>query len=347
MYRLCKKAKMTIRMTPTQRAELHKVAKNAPESGKFNGFSFKLLPKLDGAHELDEERIAATKGLASVIFPEFPEITFTLYQQLLVKLGHIYGCRVVVKGSSALALYFMGTAMQERFPFSDVDIVIYADKKHKSQIKMIVGQTIAKHKQTIDRMFFTGGGYDTDLFRERFAQKHIEHYGHLSPLASIDARNDSSSYSYYITNATDPTKVVKIIEPHFDFAEKIPLDKTPLFCSVNDTLGDIDLYRMKWGMRSESGKFVQADFIDIIVDCSDCPVIKGVHEFQRVDRFGYVIYIPTIKSMMFDLEQLIPVLESKRVDRQAKFDMLTMIQMFENHSSLFKIGIMKQINGNA
>jgi hypothetical protein len=306
---------MTIRMNPTQRAELHETAKSAVESGKHEGFSYKVMPKVNDALEISDARQAATTKLASVIFPDFAELVISFYHELVYRLNHMVDCRVLIKGSNALAILFMNDIENyKHFQFSDTDIVVYCSPENKDLVCTVIGQIIAKHKQQMDQTFFK---QNESEFGKQFARKHIELFGDSSPFSSIEQRNVSSSYSYYITKSTaDPEKIVKIIEPHFTRAERIPLNKTPIFCSVNDTLDGVDLYRLRWGIK-ENEKMIHADFIDVIVDYT-----SAIPQLQTIFRFGTFINIPDDDYLIKDLEMIVPILESKKESRMQKLKIL-------------------------
>ncbi|NBU80011.1 MAG: hypothetical protein EBS50_13240, partial [Sphingomonadaceae bacterium] len=204
--------------------------------------------------------------------------------------------RVVLKGNTAISL------QRTNFAFSDIDIGVYINPKMDktsfdkiyNDVKIVCGQVIAKHKQMIDRTFFRPReGGETLLNEENnqiFQDMHIKAMSEIGVTSCFLERNKSSNNSIYITKSDIPDKVVRINMPHYEHAEKIPLDFSPISCSINDTIRnvsddkitDFSLFRIKWGnivhddesdessesshaSASSKSKRLVNDFIDITV----------------------------------------------------------------------------------
>lgn len=268
---------MVGKCTPEQLCELIDTATHSTEEkGKVNECFFKLLEKKEGASEVSETRQNISDALGKLIYSgngKYSEISLCVFQQLYKKLAW-YGTdcvKIFIKGKNAIALQLDG------FDFSDLDIGIYINPslpKNRfdeiyGEVNTVCGQVIAKHKQLLDRTFFrtregVPGIFDNDTKAE-FEKEHIVAFNSVdvtSCFVSSDFRNISSASSIMITDSlVCDSRVVRIELPHFKHAERIPLDRTPIFCSVNDTiikqfddgrLCNIKLYRIKWGAVVES-----------------------------------------------------------------------------------------------
>jgi len=293
---------MVGKCNPEQRVELLAAAKSCTEkSGKVHDCYFKVMDLMGGAMEISKERQDMTNVLGNMVYGnngEFSAVSLSCFNELYRRLAW-YGqetVKVVIKGNNAIAFQMPG------IPFSDLDIVVYINPtlakdvfdKVYADVSVVCGQVISKHKQMIDRTFFrTRDGADTLFdasYKEAFVKTHVTEFdkvGATSCFISDDIRNASSSNSIYITaSEVTPEKVVRIDMPHYDRAERVPLDFTPVFCSINDTIykksetdrvSHLALYRIKWGSlyevtssdsASESGgsttaSRMAADFIDI------------------------------------------------------------------------------------
>lgn len=279
---------MVGKCTPEELDELVDTAtRSVEEKGKIHECYYKLLDKIEGASEVSETRQNITDALGKLIYSEngkYCKMSLQVFQELYKKLSW-YGPKCVklfIKGKNAIALQLDG------FDFSDLDIGIYINPdmskenfdKIYSEVNVVCGQVIAKHKQNLDRTFFrtregVPGLFDNDLKIE-FEEKHIEAFKFVdvtSCFVSSDIRNFASASSIMLTDSVEyKDRVVRIELPHFKNAERIPLDRTPIFCSVNDTICkvfddgrkcNINLYRIKLGAIVESESSGDSD------DCTE------------------------------------------------------------------------------
>lgn len=351
--------------TPEERKEIHEQALNSEENGSLHEISWKIFPKVTKPMEIQDDQLVATNALAKLIYTNqsYASIGLDLYKALLQKIRMYYGAdevAVLVKGSSALAFYFMGMDdMKDVFPFSDLDISIYINPVNperfvriRHHISMIVGQTFAKHKQCLDRTFFrtTGnvqGALDIDV--QEFMDDHIEAFddhGMTSPFVNSQVRNKSSNHSFSILQSNKcPDSVVRIDEPHFSYAEKIPLYKTPIFCSINNTINtDIDgrknhfdLYRMKWGALGTRNGPIGIDFIDCVIpdiDDSDLKdfISKGGFEYSKfttcIMRYGYAVHVPKLEHCYNDLWNTLNLYDCPDCKKKSRENKLNKLKEF-------------------
>lgn len=185
---------------------------------------------------------------------------------------------VFVKGSNAYAMYVrdMGCdpVLSEEFGFSDLDIMVCINPslsedvfaRIKADVRTIVLQCISQHKRMLDHALFLTNPNDSihstcpvdHVMVAAFKQRHItlmQEAGFISPFASMDARNTTSRNSFAILPVlTDTAKNVHIELPHFDRCERIPLRRTPLYASYNETIKfeaadgsnrEFELYRLR------------------------------------------------------------------------------------------------------
>ena len=308
---------MVTKCNPEQREELLAAAKATTEKyGKLHDCHFKLMDVVTGAQEVSKDRQDMTQALGNVIYGNggvFSGVSLACFHELyrrMYKFGS-ENVKVVIKGANAIAFQCKDV------PFSDLDIIVYINPSMSAEdfqavykeVSVICGQVISKHKQMLDRTFFRPReGMDTffnEVGQEAFKTSHIlemNKAGMTSCFVSSEIRNASSANSIYITKSLAcEDKVVRIDMPHYEKAERLPLDHTPVFCSINDTIRkkdtetgritDLTLFRIKWGSiievdttddslseSSESGgttaSRIAADFVDITVLNQDDSELK-------------------------------------------------------------------------
>ena len=344
-----------VRLSPQERKHVHDVAKHSETNGNIYNCNYKIYPKQQHVAEIDDGKVLAAMQLASLIYcNEYARFALDFFNDLRSKLQTYYPVNHVIpliKGSTALALYFKDDEMlSKQFPFSDIDIIIKINPKLpnfkyiRNHVKVLVGQTMAQHKKNLDKLLFKSyhsqGKYDNYINPTVFKEKHISTFKDIdivSPFMDDTIRNSCSYTSFYLTNSSVmKDKVVKIDEQHFEHAEKIPLDRTPIFCSINDTIHNVtngkttkfDLFRMKWNMIDcESGSKIAVDFIDCIIpDIEDSELSNFMLESTMyIQRFGYTVYIPTLETLAQDLWNMIYVYDcpdSKKNMRLIKLETL-------------------------
>ncbi|KAG1678787.1 hypothetical protein FOA52_012827 [Chlamydomonas sp. UWO 241] len=369
---------MTTRATPEQRMQLHRAALYSEETkrGFVNNLQYEVLPKLSSFVERDDADAkharTATSILAKIIYPENGDATFVHLQlRIFTEIRNALAqeinngmVEVFIKGSAPVTMY-----LGEQFD-SDLDIAVYInpalpktqfDWMH-ANVQVIVGQVFASHKQLIDRTFFISRDtitrdqwlLDADA-REAFRQRCIEGFGAaglMSPLESDVARNLASSFSFSIKESLAQTdKVVRITEPHFDYAQKFPLHRSPIMCTVNTTVNFVnrdfrmhfDITRMKWMFLAPSDteagyKRLGAEFVDCVVPHQDDTEllefwearVKSASEpesepVRRVAWFGKEVVIPTCAECMMNIWKMLfryDSPEAKHAARMAKYTRL-------------------------
>jgi predicted nucleotidyltransferase len=282
--------------TPAMRESfITRAVESTKEKGSNGQYWFNVLPKITRPDEENPKKAVATRVLMNTIFanPQYRIIALKIYDILVTKMVQHPFVReyfnkdivVVLKGGTAYT-YVVGDS-NELFPYSDLDVIIYINPylsnemfyNLKETVKTIVLQTISQYKRAIDNMFFSGRerADDDPTMREWFLSGEViknfkndlktammaqskEFNGILaSPFENLEYRNMASRYSCVITKSrASPDSVVRVEIPHFNSCERIPLKKSPLFCSVNTTIdfnrsknpdtflkGSFDLYRLR------------------------------------------------------------------------------------------------------
>ena len=273
--------------------------------------------------EMDMKRSLVTDIFAKTIYtknPSYRKLSLSFYYMLVerIRINYKIGqylwrdIMVVIKGANA---YSYLTKDADLFPFSDLDVMIYINPalddelfdEIKREMRIVLLQSISQYKRLLDNMFFTNGpnSYkESTMYKEmklltddeimEFKQDYKEEIEKLnnepnrmllSPFEDDDIRNDCSRFSSIYTKSIKHTECVAMIEvPHFDKAENIPLKKSPIFCSYNETInfdrgtsglkGQFDLYRIRFNNLlvdfDENIKFIKkqkitSDFIDISI----------------------------------------------------------------------------------
>lgn len=240
----------------------------AVTSQQFKGvcgpYVYKAIPKLVGnLNEQDDPRKSrATDALADVIYnsnPVYRSISLALYSLILDSVNnnaflrlHMNNFRVVVKGGNAYAMLVPNC---KDLPYSDLDIVIMINPnlpdalydQLRNTLRILTLQCLSRHKKMLDNMFFSENPdpelkykYMNDENIEQFKQEHIiamESIGLISPFVDHETRNLCSRNSFLLTQSkVHGDKIMKIETPHFEMCDRIPLRKSPLFCSFNDTI---------------------------------------------------------------------------------------------------------------
>jgi hypothetical protein len=358
-------------ITPDQRLEQHNEALNSKTSGAMFGLQWKIYPKITKPMEIDDDKSAAASAMASIVYskPAYAPLSLGIYDELVNKIRFYYSesmVSVIVKGGNALAFYFMGMDdMNETFPFSDLDIVVYVNpdignmfKQVHRHVSVIAGQVFGKHKQAIDRAFFRTNGTSTafpTIDKDEFIAAHINAFESrdlISPFVSDEIRNASSFHSFSILPSLgNDDSVVKISEGHFDFAEKIPLYKTPIACSINKTIDNVcgdrkikfDLVRMKWGAIGSRNGSIALDFVDCIIprmgdsDLEEFAKRGGfgtssnIKPIVTINRLNYSITIPSLLECYNDLWKLINVFEAPESKRAIREEKLSKLSNFINN----------------
>lgn len=354
-----------VKCTPEQRAELVSLAKNSDEMhGTLHDCRYKVMEQQNGVVEVDILRQNLTNITGEMIYAnkgQFAALSLACYNELYKKLSW-YGPEIVkvfIKGGNAIALQC------PLFDFSDLDIGIYINPSLNkndfdeiyNDIAVICGQIISKHKQNIDRLFFRQrenafvllSDKDTDAFKECHKNR-LNTEGYTS---SFTERNAASSNSIFITGSDHyDDKVVRIDMPHYENAERIPLEYTPIHCSINDTIfnmyedgriSSFDLFRIKWGNviendENEYKKRIFADFIDISLLRQDDSELQdffergGFYQKSRLTSFviwnGWKLTCASLEECIVNLHKSIYLFDCPEAKKHKKMETIELIEFY-------------------
>lgn len=351
--------------TPEDRHDWIKQAVNSTsQGGSCDGYDFNVLPKIGAQMQQDDDVAKATENLANIIYKKnqkYRPISLGFYVMLLEKIknnkfiGHYLWRKIIVliKGSTAQSLL----VPEADLSCTDLDITIFIDpycdpsvfQEIKSSLHIILVQTMSQYKKTLDNMLFLDNpnvnvqplwGMERETI-DNFKKDHIaamEEVGLISPFVSNQVRNNCSRNSIVLLDsAVIENSVVRVEVPHFNACEKIPLRRTPIFCSYNDTIHnqdrDFNLYRLKFNCLKEKNHRVAADFIDINVLSQNDPELIDFWTHGRFvnvyDKYSDIwVCVPDLVSTLRDLWKLLNVYEcppQKREKRQKKYDLLLSI----------------------
>jgi hypothetical protein len=269
--------------------------------------------------------------------------------------------------------------MPAEFPFSDLDIIIYINPFLDAQTfdslqatcNIVLLQTLSQYKRTIDHMLFLNRPIEGQLFDAEtiaaFKEDLNKNFKNItlpdgaefvSPFENEEVRNFCSRNSFLLVNsAKKEDSVVKIEVPHFDRCERIPLRKTPLFCSHNKTIdfvrdnaesqGHFDLYRLRFNTkyieRDENGAVVveervAADFIDVSIASKDDAELLDFWKRGRClnvfDPYaGVWLMMPDIQSCINDLYKMLYVYECPEGKKQKRLQKYNVLKSILNASS--------------
>lgn len=376
--------------TPEDRNTFIDRAVNSKDAkGNWRGFYFNVLPKLDGqsADANDGLRSKLTDTLARVIYetPAFKSISLRFFVELQhkimahPKLNFHMGRDIVVMIKGGNSYNFLVPKMMKEFPMSDLDIAVYINpflEKHvfeaiKADVEIIVRQTMSQYKRSIDAMFFINNTNNTnslpledaiiadfkEALNEAITQINDDEGGEfISPFLSNEIRNTCSRHSFLITNSNfHENHVVKVDLPHFDKCERIPLRRTPLFCSFNESIdfdrdeaatkrGTFNLYRLRLNFmhvtvtsdadsnhpdddkNAIKTERIAADFIDVTVPNQQDAELINFWNYGRATMLydvdtGYWLVLPDLRTSIAELDRILTEYEcpaQKREKRERK-----------------------------
>lgn len=343
-------------------------------SGSRGPYRYKAFPRLTELEEEDPKRTFVTKTLAETLWQGgYKLIPLKFYSMFIQKLSLNPFTRrfsqqvvILIKGSNAYK-YLLGDDFANDFRFSDMDIVVQINPHLPTQlfndlyaeVKVIISQTISQYKRLLDEAFCykptsrASGFFDPEMasaFKADY-QKGLDKATEgtfSSPFATNEIRNKCSRHSFILV-ARETDGIVKVDIPHFPFCERIPLKRTPIYVTDNNTLvfkrdgegkikGNFELYRVRinnlWSEGSSEGySKVAADFIDISISCQDDAELLDFWDTQKYIKIYEPlieawISVPDITSCIRDLYKMLFVYEcpeSKREKRQKKYDILRKI----------------------
>lgn len=317
-----------------------------------------------------DDALKATDALANVLYkkdPRYRILSLGFYINLMERVRtnqyvgpHLWrNLLILVKGSNAQSMLVPHLDLG----FSDMDIIIYINpfctpelfESIRKSMHIILVQMISQYKKTLDHMLFLSNpneivrnvwGIPLEVI-EQFKLDHIakmESVGMVSVFEDNKVRNMASRNSIVLMDSiAQKDMVVRIEVPHFNMCEKIPLRKTPIFCSYNETIHDgeknrdFNLYRLKFNSMVENdgdnGKMhrVQADFIDITIPLQTDAELRDNWLYGRFTTVydsacNYFITVPDLATCVYDLYKMLNVYECpehKREKREAKYQLLT------------------------
>jgi hypothetical protein len=366
------------------REEFFQKAINSEDLKGHKGmYHFNVFPKGVAIDIENSRQSLLTKTIAQTIYeknPLYRKISLGFYEVLVQKLsGNSYtgahlgtNIMVLMKGSNVYP-YITYEKFKEDFQFSDMDIIIYINPylakeffdELENAVKITVLQTLSQYKRTLDQTFFLKQGNHQGILDDETIESFKEDYSNalkkivlpnngefLSPFDSDEVRNSCSRNSCILTNSkVDNDMIVRVEVPHYNRCERIPLRRTPLISSYNETIefsrsaddktlnGHFDLYRIRlnnlYVEKDEDGKIivqekVTADLIDVsIVKQNDVELLDFWNKGRCLsvyDKYANIwLMVPDIISCIDDLYKMLNVYEcpdSKKSKRQQKYNRL-------------------------
>jgi hypothetical protein len=325
----------------------------------------------------DPRRTTATRIFSEAMHAHAKRLALGAYHHLVQKLrsNPVIGSRifhdvvVMLKGSNA-HLYYNNRVVDETFNVSDSDIVVcilntlppdvFAMIKH--QVEISVRQTLSQYKRLLDQMLFLADASvpdepDVATFKKEFtsaveAVKTLDNGEDLegefiSPFRDTESRNKCSRYSFLITNSKVSANKVLVHVPHYDQCERIPLRKTPMFTSVNNSLdfernanatgckGKFTLHRMKMNIihRRPDGydDKVPIDFLDISVPDRDDEELKhfweqGMYVSVFEPTMNLWVAIPDLPTCISELQRILDDYDSTEPKREKRMRKLAALR---------------------
>lgn len=272
----------------------------AVNSTAFKGYrgpyQYCLIPKNNGiADQDDPSRSIVTDALADVVYnsdASYRSMSIGIYDLIVQRIMYNPFLReffmrdilVLIKGGNA---YSFLVPNNPELPFSDLDIVIMINPalpkqlfdQIRSSLRITVFQCLSQHKRTLDNMLFSEHADNEFKYKwmsedkiEMFKMEHItamQAAGFVSPFESKTVRNFCSRNSFMLKNSNNfDDKIVRVETPHFEQCDRIPLRKSPIFCSHNSTISfakdgytrNFELFRMRFNnMRSQATGQIAAE----------------------------------------------------------------------------------------
>jgi hypothetical protein len=339
---------------------------------------YKKMPKIHDMDVFDIKKSMISDVLANVLYADgsiYRAVPFHFYEKLCTRLASDrntmdhFNKNIIplVKGNMSYSIL-----TEEKYPdifkHSDFDIVICINPNLpdtdfnylQHSVHIIMNQVVSQYKRTLDHMFFgkrleidNSFMCDEDIegFKKSYetmideVNKKKELNGKfISPFVeNHEQRNFCSKFSFIITDTVKEDKVVMCEIPHFAQCDRIPLKKTPLYVSYNDSIdfnrakedgesivGSFDLYRIKINHMfisfssndEENMKKVSADFIDISIpkktDAELINFFKNNKALVMCEKITNVwVYVPDLLYSIKEIERMINLYKSQE-DKVAK-----------------------------
>jgi len=369
----------------TRNAFIREAVMSEKNRGGKGPYSFKVFPKTGGEAQEDARRSSVTEVLSGTFYmPQNKKIVMKLYYELCQKLaihpyiGHEFNQNfvVILKGSNAhMYLAEMYGIKDDVFKNSDTDMCVAINpflpkeifQNIKFQVEIAVKQVLSQYKRAFDHQFFLHRPLESDMFDPDLADGFMKYFNSKlsrlsaeyentifsSPFECDEMRNKCSRNSFLIVNSKSQNdSVVRVEVPHFDKCERIPMRKTPLFCSFNETIdfkrdgvdkvGKFNLYRLKLNVLAQrfdeegvvdNEDMIPADLVDISVpDYGDAELINFWNSGRSLNVFdkdvGFWVTIPDITTVISELKRILEDYEScdsKKEKRAKKLALLSQV----------------------
>lgn len=228
---------------------------------------------MDEYERCDSYRSFATSCLSQAVYESYPihkRIALGFYETLISRIdknsflalmfrkGNFL---VLIKGNNAHKMLLKHALEIEDFEYTDLDIALYInpylDEELFEQIKkslvILTSQVMSRYKKDLDALMFRDGEdactdecildkSSAEEFKEYYTslitsyEEEEEGYDMLSPFQGNKIRNLCSERSYMtLDSETDADYIVCVEVPHLPMCEFIPLAKSPLVLSYNNT----------------------------------------------------------------------------------------------------------------
>lgn len=258
--------------TPVEREEwITEVVNSTEERNVRNGYMSNLMMKQsDSMNDVeDPRRTFVTSCLAETLYGNHPlikRLSLCFYKSLMLKIEQnaflklMYNRRnfvAMIKGSNAYKILLRH--VPHDIEHSDLDIVMFINpyleddlfEQIRSSLVILVSQVMSRYKKDLDATLFTfEEKIEESILRKQFVNEFKESYRTLinskntekefkilTPFESKKVRNFCSKRSFIIVNSKSMEEhVVRVEIPHMNKCEFIPLKKTPLVFSYNNTI---------------------------------------------------------------------------------------------------------------
>lgn len=359
--------------TPQERNEWVQYAKTTElQKDNRRGYTFyKMKKNINASDNEDIKRTFVTSCLSKAIYnstnPYTKRLAYCFYKLLMQKVcnnSFLYSMYkknlfiIIVKGSNAYKLLLKNLATD--IEYSDLDIVVFINPNiedtlyssiHSSLI-ILISQALSKYKKDLDALLFNNVSnvdaitilnkdtieqFKTD-YKALLSEYNLDNGIFISPFENEQLRNECSRRSFIIEETDADETVVKIEIPHMNMCECIPLKKSPLVLSYNNTIsfnrdldglhkGSFELLRLRLnnlyctnGVTSDF-KVVPSDFIDVSIPAKDDAVsidFWNTNAFRRCyevyDKFvDTYIMIPNLNQCIQDLSNILYVYNNGQV----------------------------------
>jgi len=279
--------------------------------GRMGVYQYKIHERIKPCPE-------TTKRLMELIHSKYRAIVIYFYQTLNYKLAGnkataeaYYKKKLTISLKNEMGLkYSVGDAFAMDLPYSSFDILIGIDhtlprnvfENLKTSASIIVSQTVSQYKRLLDSMF--GFSFKTMPYSildgrtiETFKKDHMHAMPDnvLSPFCDITIRNMCSGYSSVMTDSiVYEGEEVYVEVPHLEYCEKLPLNKSPIICSVSNKNNTYDIY---FSCVDVNEKKRYAKLLSVSI--SSNPEGKLTSVVDPVT--GVLINVPTIESSIISL----------------------------------------------